>query len=213
MICVSIVDCELPKILSLAAEHRFIELRLDRLQIGLAELRLILQSAGRVLVSCPNLRIRCCEMLPLLEEAIKSGAAYLDIPYDTDPIVLHPLMASARDAGCRLILSYHNFEGTPELRELIHIADAAHQAGADIVKLACTVNKPLDNAIILSLYTRGYPIISLGMGSLGKITRIAALKLGAPFGFAAADAESLAAPGQFTYLQMQELLELLNRES
>jgi 3-dehydroquinate dehydratase-1 len=83
--------------------------------------------------------------------------------------------------------------------------------GADIAKLATFSKSKADNARLLSLYSNDKPIVALGMGETGKITRLMAPLLGAEFTFAAMDDGQPTAPGQITYSNMKEILNKLSQ--
>ena len=63
----------------------------------------------------------------------------------------------------------------------------------------------------MTLYSIGKPVVSLGMGELGKVTRIASLMLGAEFSFASQDDGAETAPGQIPYSTMKELVVEIER--
>ena len=81
--------------------------------------------------------------------------------------------------------------------------------GADLVKLACQANSQADSARLLSLYENYKNILVIGMGAQGAITRIAAPFLGAPFSFVAGKAGKTA-PGQLTFSEMQQAIQLIS---
>jgi len=62
---------------------------------------------------------------------------------------------------------------------------------------------------LLSLYSYGNPIISIGMGHEGKITRIAATLLGAPFTYASIDDSKKTAPGQFDSEKLKTIIDMI----
>jgi len=98
----------------------------------------------------------------ILEAAARNGASFADMDYrDARPI-----------AGTRIIASYHNFERTPSDIEQ-HLGGAA-AAPAHIAKIATTVRSWDDNRRLLQILSRPWPrpVIVVGMGELGQITRI-----------------------------------------
>jgi 3-dehydroquinate dehydratase-1 len=114
--------------------------------------------------------------------------------------------------GCKLIVSYHNYEKTPSKNELETIIEKCFGDGADIAKVACQVNSEAEAARILSLYDynrdnfKRKKIVVLGMGEKGKIIRLVAPLLGAPFTFAALSAGKETAPGQLDRQTLQDIL-------
>jgi 3-dehydroquinate dehydratase-1 len=72
-----------------------------------------------------------------------------------------------------IILSYHNFQRTPPLKQLRSLAAAAEKAGADIFKVATVVSSPGDLATLLSLQNSlKMPLSLMGMGKYGKVSRL-----------------------------------------
>jgi len=105
-----------------------------------------------------------------------------------------------------VILSYHNYEETPELEELETIIKNCFAQGCDVVKIVTLVRVNRDNSKILSLYRHPGRLIAFGMGDLGKITRIVAPFLGAEFTYAAMDEGDSTAPGQIRYTLLKEFI-------
>ena len=124
----------------------------------------------------------------LLLEAIRRGFDYVDIEHRS---ALTELMAAK--AGRGLVISVHDFEGTPEGLDDLYAAMV--KQGADVVKIAVTPHSIADVARLLTLAARVHktgprPLVPIAMGPLGTLTRILAGRYGAPFTFACADAEA-----------------------
>jgi 3-dehydroquinate dehydratase-1 len=129
-----------------------------------------------------------------------------------------------------VILSYHNFKTTPPGDKLERIIDQCFLEGADIAKVACQVHFLSDCVRLLSLYgyqpldgktsgendnrdtgdSRG--IIAIGIGEKGKITRVAAPLLGAPFTYASIVTGLETAPGQVDADTLAKIYRLLRVE-
>lgn len=146
-----------------------------------------------------------------LIKAIQSGAEYVDIEIEAPKEQKEAIVAEAKKHNCKVIISYHNFNETPGLKELYQIADTCYNDGADVAKIATMVNHSEDNARLMSLYSLDKPVVSLGMGELGKITRLVSTLLGAEFSFASQDDGASTAPGQITYSAMKELIDKINK--
>ncbi len=88
---------------------------------------------------------------------------------------LDPVIAQARARGVRIIASFHDFDGTPGPRRLRALADRAAAAGADVCKIAAATRTPGDLARLLDLLGSGtpLPLAVMGMGPLGKVSRLA----------------------------------------
>lgn len=146
-----------------------------------------------------------------LLNAVEAGAAYVDIEIETGAEYKKEIMQTARQQECQVILSYHNYENTPSKKYLETIIEQCFSQGADIAKIACQVHSEADSARILSLYD--YPgqlhqgkITAIGMGEKGKITRLAAPLLGAPFTYASLSTGKETGPGQLDKDTLKKIL-------
>ncbi len=83
-----------------------------------------------------------------------------------------------------IIVSWHDFENTPQTEVLQKIVGRSKEMGADITKIATTANTTDDVVRVLE-FTRESPdsIVSIVMGSLGTISRVAAPLFGSLFTF------------------------------
>ena len=145
----------------------------------------------------------------LVENAIDAGAKWVDIEIESENFFTREIVSYANLKNCKVIISYHNYKETPDNIILNKIVAEAQSLGADLVKLACQVNEVTDNARLMGLYAQKISILSIGMGKLGMITRVAALKMGAPFTFAKGNSTKEAAPGQLSENQLKSILNLL----
>ncbi|MCD8132824.1 MAG: type I 3-dehydroquinate dehydratase [Clostridiales bacterium] len=113
--------------------------------------------------------------------------------------------------GVRVIASHHDFQTTPDERILHMLMDQMKQGGADIAKLAVMPRTADDVLRILKLTndTRqrypGLPVVTMSMGGLGAISRVAGEIFGSCITFGA-DGET-SAPGQ---MQMDTLAGILD---
>ena len=94
---------------------------------------------------------------------------------------------------------------------------SSSETGADIIKIATSAMNYSDNAKLLSLYnikesSQLVPVIAIGMGEIGKITRIAALFSGAPFTYASFEAGKETAEGQIEKSDLQKIYKIINDE-
>jgi len=207
MICVSFSKPAVEQFLAQHPEVKMIELRLDLMETDENQLRRLLSLPVDVIVTCrPNGRMTEGERLQLLCQCISFGARYVDVEIESGSEFISTIREFATQHNCKLIISYHNFEKTPDLSELKEIAERCHAAQADIVKIACMVNDEQDILNIKSLYSANYPIVVLGMGEKGTITRIKAYEWGAPFTFVAATPDSQTAPGQVGYEMVKRFM-------
>ncbi len=144
----------------------------------------------------------------MLKTAINSGASYVDVEFETDFGFKQEIISTALNTKCNVIISYHNYDFTPPREQLKIITSQCFDMGANVAKITCMVQKPEDNASLLSLYEPGKRIVSFGMGELGKISRIAAAFIGAEFTMSSATDEAPTGPGQISYTKLRTIIEL-----
>ncbi|MGL4956907.1 MAG: type I 3-dehydroquinate dehydratase [Bacteroidales bacterium] len=209
MICLSITSSNFEQCQNLLQGSRMAELRLDLMQLPLEQVQALLQMGITCVVTCRPCTHLSISPLAYLRYAIQQGAKYVDIELEASEEQRLALIAEARKYGCRVILSYHNFSGTPCLEDLRSIVAQCRAMGADIVKLITTAQHSHDVARLLSLYEGESNLIAFAMGALGQISRFACLHLGAAFTYVSADKETEAAPAQLTQSQAQSLIALL----
>lgn len=86
---------------------------------------------------------------------------------------------AAREAKVKVILSQHDFQGMPAAAALRASQRRAAKAGADVFKVAVTPSTPRELAALLALLDDPpIPTAVMGMGRLGKASRIAAMACG-----------------------------------
>ena len=109
------------------------------------------------------------------------------------------------DKKCKIIGSYHNFNKTPNYRELINIYNSIKKfTFVDIVKIATMVVNDNDNIKLTRLLINSKNVIVLGMGEKGKITRVISPLLGGYLTFASVD-NNISAPGQITLNELKQI--------
>lgn len=209
MICVSIADVTADQACSIISEHEISEVRLDRLKFSDSDLERLFTSGKTVATFRPVEGMDNGKRINILKAAIKYGASYIDIEVENNDSYKNELKEAAAISGCKTIVSYHDYEKTPVMRELEQLITWCFEDGADLAKIACQANSMSDAARLLSLYSLGKPVISIGMGKEGKITRIAAPLLGAPFTYASLDAARETAPGQIDSATLKKIIDMI----
>jgi len=184
------------------------EIRLDRCQLNLEEIDdLFSQSRLPLVATC-----RTTEGVPAktaearLLHAIQAGAAYVDVEIEAPPMMSKRLRREAAENGCKLIRSFHDFEGTDSTQGLKAMVEKCEALGADIVKIVTTPKDEEDVRRVMALYDE-FPaerLIAFCMGNLGRDSRIECLRRGAPFSYACLTPEEAAAPGQWTSMLMSQ---------
>ena len=207
MICISITSTDFSECERAVRSSQMAELRFDIMQLQPAQLQALLQGSTPIVATCREGVYAQGERMSLLKYAIEHGAALVDVEVEADEAYRKALVEFAKKHGCKVIISYHNFEGTPSVAELKNIISTCRSMGADVVKLITTAHTAQDSARVLSLYETEKDLVAFAMGEAGKITRLACLYLGAPFTYASMGAGKEAAKGQMTAENMREVVE------
>ena len=206
-ICLSMPAAEAEAGLPALGVPFLLELRLDVHPAGEADLVRLLALSPWTLATCrPGARTDA-ECGEVLRRALEAGATLVDLDRSTAPAVLGAVRDLARRLGRGLIVSHHDFGGTPPAPALRGLVDDCFAKGADVAKLACQAATADDSRRVLALYegeTR--PLVAFCMGEAGRPSRLEALARGAPFMYGSAGAGRETAPGQVEASEMARLL-------
>ncbi|HET3477727.1 TPA: type I 3-dehydroquinate dehydratase [Streptococcus pneumoniae] len=111
-----------------------------------------------------------------------------------------------------LVLSYHNFQETPE--NMMEILSELTILNPKLVKVAVMAHTEQD-VLYLMNYTRGFKTlnpeqeyVTISMGKVGKVSRITADVTGSSWSFASLD--EVSAPGQISLASMKKIREILD---
>jgi 3-dehydroquinate dehydratase-1 len=120
------------------------------------------------------------------------------------------LREASRANGVEMILSYHNFQATPDAGALYAKFAEAERCGADIAKVAVMPRSPEDVLTLLGATWRaseslGIPVIGMSMGGLGAVSRMMSSVFGSALTFAVGVSSS--APGQIPIEELRAVLE------
>jgi 3-dehydroquinate dehydratase-1 len=120
---------------------------------------------------------------------------------------MQDVIGAVRREGKTLILSCHDFEATPPLARLQEMCARMRGMGADIVKVATRTEKPSEVATLLALLENSSgPLAVMGMGALGRASRLLFAKAGSALNYGWLDQPQV--PGQWSAKQFIELLAL-----
>lgn len=140
-------------------------------------------------------------------EPLLSHASAIDIEIST-ATEMKNLLTEAKSKNIQVVLSYHNFETTPNLAELKTIATEAKDKGADIIKIATTTNT-IQELITLLTFSENGSIENLsfmGMGKFGMSSRLVAAQSGSVLNYSAIAETSI--EGQWQLAAYREALKL-----
>jgi len=122
------------------------------------------------------------------------------------------VVEAARHNGASVVVSTHDFEGTPGMAELQETLETACEYG-DVGKLAVTANQR-DDVLDLLVATRavsvaGNAVATMAMGEPGRHSRAVAPLYGSKIGYAPVDPADATAPGQYDLGTLRGLVESL----
>ncbi|MDD2550038.1 MAG: type I 3-dehydroquinate dehydratase [Bacteroidales bacterium] len=204
-ICLSIGHADYETILELLKQVALAEIRIDLLYLNEEQLKSIFTKHNNLIAAYRSDSSDNKEIEMGLNLAIENGCKFIDIDIEMPELPRKKLITKAHTKGCKVIISYHNFTETPSLKELNAIIDKLFESGADLAKLACMANSPNDCARVMGLYENHSNLVAFCMGDLGKLTRLAAPILGAPFTYASAQGKATA-PGQMAINEVELFL-------
>lgn len=152
------------------------------------------------------------EYRELLKSFIRTGKCDLiDIEFSSP--FCRELIELAKVNSIVTVVSSHDFEKTGTEEELMGILDAMEAAGAHIPKLARMPRDFRDTICLISATEKvsryNFPIITMSMGKLGRISRLCGEFSGSAMSFGAAGAAS--APGQLKAELLKDILDELSK--
>lgn len=159
--------------------------------------------------------IRPQKYLELAQVVCESGMIdALDVELFMDAKMNPMIVDMAHKHNVVIIASNHDFRKTPEKAELTRRMILMDEMGADILKIAVMPNSKSDVLELLSateemgrLYT-DKPVITMSMGPLGLISRLAGEAFGSALTFGAG--EKASAPGQMPANQLAMVLNAIH---
>jgi len=152
----------------------------------------------------------------IIKQAICTGEIdVVDIELISGESNIDGIKAVADKHNTALILSYHNFKETPPVEFLLDKMKEQVSKGADIAKIAVMPNNEEDVLKLLSATLKArmempdIPLITMSMGNIGIISRIAGGIFGSDLTFGAG--EKTSAPGQIPIAELRASMETVYR--
>ena len=162
-----------------------------------------------------ELALRHTEYTDLLHTILDTDCAdLLDIEFFTAGADLPLLVEQAHTAGVPVVCSSHDFAKTPPRAELVERMVQMQQAGADLPKLAVMPQSRTDVLELLAATAEmaehhpETPVITMSMGALGAVSRLAGETFGSAMTFA--NPGQASAPGQVSLDIVNEVLDALH---
>lgn len=149
----------------------------------------------------------------LVHRAIESGFIdIIDIELFAGDEAVAAAVAKAKAHGVAALLCNHDFDKTPPQAEIAGRLKKMAALGADICKIAVMPQSAADVLTLLSATEEVYrtakqPIVTMAMGKLGVISRLAGQTFGSAMTFGAAQQAS--APGQIAANDLRRILDVL----
>lgn len=149
--------------------------------------------------------------------AAKTGKADLiDVEIFGNEEKKKELIKEIHSTKAKVIASSHDFEKTDNRDTLLERFMAMDQTGADILKMA-VMPKEFDDVAAIMQVTNTMtqktekPLISMSMGNLGSMSRIAGENFGSSITFATVGKAS--APGQFPIKELRMMMDALHEKN
>ena len=125
-------------------------------------------------------------------------------------------ICNLKNMGVKVIASHHDFHKTPSSDVLFTLLEDMKQGNVDIVKLAVMPNSTEDVLRLLTETNRFHerypdqPLVTMSMGKLGVISRVAGETFGSCLTFGAG--KDVSAPGQVEMSKLKLILDTLSGE-
>ncbi|UTB33346.1 MAG: type I 3-dehydroquinate dehydratase [Methanobacterium sp. ERen5] len=142
------------------------------------------------------------DRIEILLEAAKV-AEIVDIELGTELDYLNKIVKTSNLS----IVSYHDFEKTPDKDFLLEIVNKELKLG-DMAKFAVMPKTMADTLIVLNVLSEVENTVAISMGDIGSYTRVVAPLFGSPLTFASYETSS--APGQ---LNIETTRDFINKLS
>lgn len=161
-----------------------------------------------------ELELPDAQYFAIYEEVIASGKADLiDVELFMPAEASAQLIAKAHEKGVKIVMCNHDFYATPTQAEIVSRLRKMQEKQADICKIAVMPQNPADVLTLLAAteeMKREYadrPLITMSMGALGMVSRVAGQTFGSAATFGAAAKAS--APGQVPVEELRTMLKVL----
>ena len=140
-------------------------------------------------------------------------ADLIDIEFFTAGTDLAGLIEDTHTAGAKVVCSSHDFRKTPPQAELVARMVQMQQSGADLPKVAVMPQSRADVLTLLAATAEmadhhpETPVITMSMGALGAVSRLAGEAFGSAMTFA--NPGQASAPGQVSLDVVNDVLDAL----
>lgn len=134
----------------------------------------------------------------------------LDVEMFRDQNVVSEIVQKAHQKKVLVVMSNHDFQKTPSQDEIEKRLLKQDQMGADILKIAVMPKSKQDvftlmNATLKVSQQTTKPLLTMSMGQLGTISRVATANMGGSYSFGMIGQAS--APGQIDVTKLKQILQ------
>ena len=139
----------------------------------------------------------------------------IDIELFMGDEICEKLCEKAHEEGCHVVISNHDFDGTPNDQTIVERLCKMRELGADVPKIAVMPHNAEDVLTLLSAtnqYANAHadgPLITMSMGWLGGVSRISGEIFGSALTFGSTVRAS--APGQLSVEDVKSVLHILRK--
>ena len=138
----------------------------------------------------------------------------VDYEMSNDAARVQAVREAAHRHGVGLVCSYHNFESTPPLPQLLAEFERARALGGDVAKVSVMARSPEDAFTLLTATLQAsrsiaLPVIGISMGPHGALSRVIGFAFGSALTFGVAAASS--APGQMPVGELRAAIEAVRK--
>ncbi len=152
-----------------------------------------------------NDRIATYRQFFLSSDLVDTEITSLETPEFSD------FISEAHSQSTLVLASYHNFQEWPGRSLLEGKIDRAYELGADIPKLAVVVESMTQLFDLVQLVEKyrseGKLISAMGMGTLGKLSRLTLARAGSCLNYGYLQTEN--APGQWSAAELRKLIDAI----
>ncbi len=136
------------------------------------------------------------ERAQVLRRALAQRPGWLDVEQSASRTLRDELYAASRGGPTRLLLSFHCFQGAGAGLDR---AESLAREPADALKVAVSIDDAAELTGVRALLAREErPVVRLGMGDAGLLSRALYRQFGSPWTYVVADGVAPTAPGQLT---------------
>ncbi|WP_335976463.1 type I 3-dehydroquinate dehydratase [Acinetobacter calcoaceticus] len=134
---------------------------------------------------------------------------WLDVEMFRDQKVVSEIVQKAHQKKMLVVMSNHDFQKTPSQDEIEKRLLKQDQMGADVLKIAVMPKSKQDvftlmNATLKVSQQTTKPLLTMSMGQLGTISRVATANMGGSYSFGMIGEAS--APGQIDVTKLKQIL-------